>query len=87
MADNIIEPKRQAAVGLAVPQRSGEFADDIGRQVRSGSPSGSPTSATDADDSLPAASDYASTRDGLPPLPRRISPNDGMSDDSGRQTD
>jgi hypothetical protein len=42
MADNTVEPEREAPRGSAVRPGSGEAADDIAGQIQSGSPSGSP---------------------------------------------
>ena len=87
MADDTVEPRLQAGAGSAVPQRSREFADDIAGHVRSGSPSGSPASATDTDDARSAAENQPSTMAGQWPLPRRIRPHDDTLDDFRGQTD
>jgi hypothetical protein len=78
MADNTVEPKRQAGAGSAVSQGSGELADDIAGQVRGGSP----TSTPGADYSRSAAGDHL----GQWPLPRRVRPHSATLDDSRGHT-
>jgi len=73
MADNTVEPEREAPRGSAVRPGSGEAADDVAGQIQSGSPSGSPT---------PTPEGSLSTMSGQPPLPRRIRPQERTYDDS-----
>jgi hypothetical protein len=72
MANNTVEPKRQATAGSAVPAGSREVADDIAGHIHSGSPS-----TPDGD---------RSTMSGQPPLPRRIRPHEKTLDDSRGHT-